>query len=162
MPKLLTDGAGTRGDPWTIKMEVFFSTCLRLHVHSHTYFLLLQRSQKVSVCAQKRFPILHPLSAPTHQVGERCTTSFRESLAWGCSKAGASEWFFPLVSLASFFILFFLPPATTELLPKCVFHMFPISHALCLTNLLPVPLADAINLLPTGSRAQQQNSRQRS
>lgn len=63
MPKLPRYRARIRGDPWTIRMEVFSSTCLRLHVHSHTsyFFLLLQRSQKVSVCAQKTLP--HPSSA---------------------------------------------------------------------------------------------------
>lgn len=85
-----------------------FSSPLALGFMCYSYFfLLLQRSQKVSVCAQNPFPILHLLSAPIHQLGERCPTSFGESLTWECSKAGASERFFSLVSLASFFIFFF-------------------------------------------------------
>lgn len=89
-------------------------------------------------------------------------TLFQLSLSMnrGSSEAGPSD-HFSLQSLASF--SFFSPCSLPkELLPKCVFHMFPISHALCLTNLLPAPLADAINLLPVRSRARQQNSRHRS
>lgn len=51
----------------------------------------------------------HPSPAPCslHQLGERGTTSFRDSFS--CSKAGASGQFFPLVSFPSFFIIFFPP-----------------------------------------------------
>lgn len=151
--------------PQTTRREGFFSTFLRLHAHSHAsyFFFLLQRSQKARMCIPKPFPILFLPSAPI-QVLRGSTTSFRESLASRNTNAGPSHCLSSLLSLASFLLFFFFSTSSLpeKLLPKCIFHMFPISHALCLTNLLPAPLADAINLLPAGSRARQQNSRQRS
>lgn len=104
-----------------------------------------RKEAKKSRCVLKTpFPILHLFSAPIHELGERCAPSFRENITWGYSKA--PEHFILTSEPCLFFCYyFFFPSATKEPLPKCVFHMFPISHARCLTNLLPVPPADAIN-----------------
>lgn len=145
---------------------VFFlkTTFLGLPVHPHpSYpFLKLQRSQR-SLCWYSKL-LSHPSPALCSllQLGERETTSFRDSFSWECYKTGASGQFFPLAFPPLFYFIifkkyFFTPNSqATFFLPEYVFHMFPISHTPSLPNLLPAPQAGAINLLG------KQNSRQRS